>query len=274
MYDQYGREQANAILGTVMTKIFLPGLDDVTAEYASKQLGDTTIFAKTYQDFPGKKNDNVRYAEQKRVLMHAGEIRQIAAHKELLIVNDTAPPIKAAYPPLAVLKDKFTSNEYGKPDVLYLGDIDERYNFGEGLERASEIVSNVPFSVEKTNEIGKKVTDEQIAQIVENAVSEIIDENILLSETQKDEKADFDAFLTDDEDIASRINAASANSSGTSKPPPIILSKTIEPEAKPKSIKNKIGKLSDALNGLSDDVRAAQAEIYDRSLLEINRSVI
>ena len=68
MYDQYGREQANAILGTVMTKIFLPGLDDVTAEYASKQLGDTTIFAKTYQDFPGKKSDNVRYAEQKRVL--------------------------------------------------------------------------------------------------------------------------------------------------------------------------------------------------------------
>ena len=66
--------------------------------------------------------------------MHAGEVRQIAAHKELLIVNDTAPPIKAAYPPMAVLKDKFTSTEYGKPDVLYLGDIDARYNFGEGLE--------------------------------------------------------------------------------------------------------------------------------------------
>ena len=274
MYDQYGREQANAILGTVMTKIFLPGLDDVTAEYASKQLGDTTIFAKTYQDFPGKKSDNVRYAEQKRVLMHAGEIRQIAAHKELLIVNDTAPPIKAAYPPLAVLKDKFTTKEYGKPDVLYLGNIDERYDFGEGLERASEIVSNAPFSIEKTSEIDQTITDEQIVQIVDESVSEVIRENIFLSEIEKDEKADFDEFLTDDEDIASRINAASANSSGTSKPPPIILSKTIEPEAKPKTVKNKIGKLLDALNGLSDDVRAAQAEIYDRSLLEINRSVI
>ncbi|QYO67712.1 type IV secretory system conjugative DNA transfer family protein [Leptolyngbya sp. 7M] len=62
MYDQYGRERANAILGTIMTKIFLPGLDDVTAEYASKQLGDTTIFSKTFQDFPGKKHDNTRYA--------------------------------------------------------------------------------------------------------------------------------------------------------------------------------------------------------------------
>lgn len=273
MYDQYGREQANAILGTVMTKIFLPGLDDVTAEYASKQLGDTTIFAKTYQDFPGKKSDNVRYAEQKRVLMHAGEVRQIAAHKELLIVNDTAPPIKAAYPPLAVLKDKFTTKEYGKPDVLYLGNIDERYDFSEDLKQASEIIPDVPFSVEKTSEIDQTITDEQIARIVDESISEVIGENLFLSEISDSEKADFDEFLTDDDDIASRINTSSANSSGTSKPP-VVLSKTIEPGTKPKSVNNKIGKLSDALNGLSDDVRAAQAEIYDRSLLEINRSVI
>ena len=172
------------------------------------------------------------------------------------------------------MKDKFTSKEYGTPDVLYLGDIDERYDFSEGLERASEIIPNVPFSVEKTSEIDQTITDEQNARIVENAVSEVIGENIFLSENEKDEQADFDEFLTDDEDIASRINAASAGSSGTSKPSPVVLSKTIEQEIKPKPVKNKIGKLSDALNGLSDDVRAAQAEIYDRSLLEINRSVI
>jgi hypothetical protein len=274
MYDQYGREQANAILGTVMTKIFLPGLDDVTAEYASKQLGDTTIFAKTYQDFPGKKSDNVRYAEQKRVLMHAGEVRQIAAHKELLIVNDTAPPIKAAYPPMAVLRDKFTSPEYSKPDVLYLGDIDARYNFGEDITNMSEFVSEIPFSNAKSGEINQTITDEQIARIVDKSVSEVIGENIFLPEIEKSEKVKFDDYLTDDEDIASRISETSESGSGTSKKPPIILSKIIESKANPKSTKSKIGKFSDALNGLSDEVRAVQSEIYDRSLLEINRSVI
>lgn len=124
MYDQYGRERANAILGTVMTKIFLPGLDDVTAEYASKQLGDTTIFSKTFQDFPGKKNDNTRHSEQKRSLMHASEIRQIARHSEVLIVSDTAPPIRAAYPPFAVMRNGYAAKRKGSPREIHLGDID------------------------------------------------------------------------------------------------------------------------------------------------------
>ncbi len=120
MYDQYSREQANAILGTIQTKIFLPGLDDVTAEYASKQLGDTTIFSKTFQDFPGKKQDNTRYAEQKRALMLPTEIRQTAAHSEVLIISDTAPPIRAAYPPLAVLKEVTIPAFKGNPKEGHL----------------------------------------------------------------------------------------------------------------------------------------------------------
>src|SRR5690606_27172960 len=135
MYDQYGRERANAILGTVMTKIFLPGLDDVTAEYASKQLGDTTIFSKTFQDFPGNKNDNTRYAEQKRALMHASEIRQIARHSEVLIVSDTAPPIRAAYPLFAVLKSVYPAKQKGHPRELHLGDIDQAFSLREDQDR-------------------------------------------------------------------------------------------------------------------------------------------
>jgi type IV secretion system protein VirD4 len=127
MYDQYGRERANAILGTVMTKIFLPGLDDVSAEYASKQLGDTTIFSKTFQDYPAKKHDNTRYAEQKRALMLASEIRQIAAHSEVLIISDTAPPIRAAYPPLAVLRNSCAAKQKGSPREIHLGDIDPAF---------------------------------------------------------------------------------------------------------------------------------------------------
>ncbi|MGD9590708.1 MAG: type IV secretory system conjugative DNA transfer family protein [Pyrinomonadaceae bacterium] len=135
MYDQYGREQANAILGTIMTKIFLPGLDDVTAEYASKQLGDTTIFSKTFQDFPGKKQDNTRYAEQKRALMQPNEIRQTAAHSEVLIISDTAPPIRAAYPPFAASKNIFRAETKGTPTEVHLGDVDPQFMLSSPAER-------------------------------------------------------------------------------------------------------------------------------------------
>ena len=136
MYDQYGREPANAILGTIMTKIFLPGLDDVTAEYASKQLGDTTIFSKTFQDFPGKKQDNTRYAEQKRALMQPNEIRQTAAHSEVLIISDTAPPIRAAYPHFAVSKKVFPALTKGAPIEIHLGDVDLQFLLSAPIERA------------------------------------------------------------------------------------------------------------------------------------------
>lgn len=127
MYDQYGREQANAILGTVMTKIFLPGLDDATAEYASKQLGETTVFSKTFQDFPGRQNDNTRYAEQKRALLQPVEIRQIPPHAELIVINDTAPPIRAAYPPIAVLKEKFVSPVHRIGEPTHLHEVDPKF---------------------------------------------------------------------------------------------------------------------------------------------------
>lgn len=147
MYDQYGRERANAILGTVMTKIFLPGLDDVTAEYAAKQLGDTTIFSKTFQDYPGKKHDNTRYAEQKRSLMHASEIRQMARHSEVLIVSDTAPPIRAAYPPYAVLKNPHVAKPKGSPRELNLSDIDPAFDTRGTIELP-------PSSLKEANDSG------------------------------------------------------------------------------------------------------------------------
>lgn len=166
MYDQYGRERANAILGTIMTKIFLPGLDDVTAEYASKQLGDTTIFSKTFQDFPGKNNDNTRYAEQRRALMHASEIRQIARHSEVLIVSDTAPPIRAAYPPLAVIRNGYSANKKGAPRELHLGDIDPSFLLTQTTELTNKSKDN---KREIMNAVSKSVdrvfTDETIIEL-------------------------------------------------------------------------------------------------------------
>lgn len=285
MYDQYGKEQANAILGTVMTKIFLPGLDDVTAEYASKQLGDTTIFSKTYQDFPGKKNDNIRYAEQKRALMHAGEIRQIAAHRELLIVNDTAPPIKAAYPPLAVMPQKFDAPRYSTPPILYLGDIDSHFLRDERADRKLE-AANAEIKPEKDS-----VADEfqKSAEEKLNTVSEAVD-GVLTEETvfgssgsQKAETGDAAATapLAENEDVASRAVAIAAQANASVAGimvKPKILSKTIQPAgensptvavagASGKSIKN-------ALNDLKEDVQARFQAEYETSLVEMNRSLV
>ncbi len=223
MYDQYGREQANAILGTVMTKIFLPGLDDVTAEYASKQLGETTIFSKTFQDYPGTKNDNIRYAEQKRSLMHAAEVRQIAVHNEVLIVTDTAPPIKAAYPPLVVMPAKFAVPNYGNPRVVHLGDIDPAFR----LDKAD--VNAAP------NRQAPTLLDYELEEIVSDAVENVLtDEAIFGSVTEE----------------------------------------TMDLKTNESRFGDSVPSLADALDNLTGDVRGKLQEQYNRSVLEMNRSVI
>lgn len=279
MYDQYGKEQANAILGTVMTKIFLPGLDDVTSEYASKQLGDTTIFAKTYQDFPGKKNDNIRYAEQKRSLMHAGEVRQIAAHKELLIVCDTAPPIKAAYPPLAVLKSKFVSPVYGTPRTPYLGDVDSGYRHEQNADASEAESTSADVESETNAEESAQNQATDLEQAIEESVSHAVSDAAIFGDETVETKLSLTEPLTDSEDVASRITAASANDAGEAKipqPATIILTKIIDADAPlpTKAKKKKLRAMSDDLSGLPDEVRAASQAAYDRSLLDFNRSVI
>lgn len=188
MYDQYGRERANAILGTVMTKIFLPGLDDVTAEYASKQLGDTTIFSKTFQDFPGKKNDNTRYAEQKRPLMLSSEIRQISAHSEVLIISDTAPPIRAAYPSMSISRALYKRKTIGVPDILHLGDRDARFQLNRKQRGNAEEFSDN----EKVTDVVSEVVDEVITDetLLENIDIQNASPNLLETLDNQIQKAD------------------------------------------------------------------------------------
>ena len=281
MYDQYGKEQANAILGTVMTKIFLPGLDDVTAEYASKQLGDTTIFSKTYQDFPGKKNDNIRYAEQKRSLMHAGEIRQIAAHRELLIVNDTAPPIKAAYPPLAVLPQKFDAPVYSAPPVLYLGDIDARYLKDNRTPKKSE-ATNTETKTEKDSVANAEKSAEEKADAIVEAVDNVLTEETVFGSSNSSEKNQTNvvastAPLGAGEDLASRYGSAQAiYSAPVESPKPTVLSRTIEAENEKSSIvaAAPAKTIKYALNDLKEEVQAKFQAEYETKLIEMNRSVV
>lgn len=116
--DQYGDKGAKAILETMMTKIFLPGVNGETATYASDLLGKTTIHTETSVDYKGTDKDNTRYSEAGRALMLPDEIRQMPKFRQLLVVTDTAPPVKAAFPPVYLRKDIQKAVVYRKPEVL------------------------------------------------------------------------------------------------------------------------------------------------------------
>lgn len=120
--DQYGDRGAKAILETMMTKIFLPGVNGETASYASDLLGKTTIHTETSVDYKGTDKDNTRYSEAGRALMLPEEIRQMPKFRQLLVVTDTAPPVKAAYPPVYLRRDIQKTIVYRKPEVLRLAD--------------------------------------------------------------------------------------------------------------------------------------------------------
>lgn len=120
--DQYGDKGAKAILETMMTKIFLPGVNGETASYASDLLGKTTIHTETSVDYKGTDKDNTRYSEAGRALMLPDEIRQMPKFRQLLVVTDTAPPVKAAFPPVYLRRDIQKAVVYRKPEVTRLAD--------------------------------------------------------------------------------------------------------------------------------------------------------
>ena len=127
VHDQYGQEGGNAILGSIGTMIFLPGLDDVTTQFASRRIGQTTVWSHTTVDGKGKKLDNERQSETGRALMDPTEVRQMVKHQQCVVVIDTSPPIKAGYLPYAVLKQRAIAVEYGEPKLVTLLQAEEAY---------------------------------------------------------------------------------------------------------------------------------------------------
>jgi hypothetical protein len=125
--DQYGHDSANAILGSVGTMIFLPGLDDATAQFASRRIGQTTAWSHTTVDGKGGKFDNERQSETGRALMDPTEIRQMVKHRQCVVIIDTSPPIKAGYPPFAVQRIKAMPNNYGEPTLVSLASAEEAH---------------------------------------------------------------------------------------------------------------------------------------------------
>jgi type IV secretory pathway TraG/TraD family ATPase VirD4 len=101
LYKQHGRDGAQAILGSISTQIFLPGLDSETAQYAVKRIGRTTVLQHTNVDAPGSTYDNERLAETGRDLIDPAELRQMAEYTQAIAIIGSAPPIKFGFPQCA-----------------------------------------------------------------------------------------------------------------------------------------------------------------------------
>jgi type IV secretory pathway TraG/TraD family ATPase VirD4 len=99
VYKQHGRDGAQAILGSVGTMVFLPGLDSETAQYAVKRIGRTTVLQHTSVDAPGSQYDNERDSETGRDLLDAAELRQMVEHSQAVAITGSAPPIIFGFPP-------------------------------------------------------------------------------------------------------------------------------------------------------------------------------
>jgi len=125
--DQYGTDSANAILGSIGTMIFLPGLDDVTTQFASRRIGQTTVWSHTTVDGKGTSLDNERQTETGRALMDPTELRQMVKHQQCVVIIDSQPPIKASYPPLAVSRQRALAIDYGQPRLVSLIEGEEAY---------------------------------------------------------------------------------------------------------------------------------------------------
>jgi len=64
--------------------------------------------------------DSERQSETGRALMDPTELRQMVKHTQCVVVIDSAPPIKASYPPFAVQKVRALAPEYGSPRLVSL----------------------------------------------------------------------------------------------------------------------------------------------------------
>jgi type IV secretory pathway TraG/TraD family ATPase VirD4 len=98
LYKQHGRDGAQAILGSIGTMVFLPGLDAETTQYAAKRIGRTTVLQHSAVDATGDFYDQDRLSETGRDLLDAAELRQMPEHTQAVAITGSAPPIKFGFP--------------------------------------------------------------------------------------------------------------------------------------------------------------------------------
>jgi type IV secretory pathway TraG/TraD family ATPase VirD4 len=237
VFDQYGENGAKAILETMMTKIFLPGVNGETAEYASNLLGKTTIFTDTSVDYEGTKQDNTRRSETGRALMMPDEVRQMPKYGQLLMITDTLPPIKAQYPPIFINPRICEPARYALPLPLSLSDV-ESFSVREKPEN-SESRDDIETSSENSQDIEAESN---------NSVTEFCDEQI--------NNYDGDFYATVETRRAARNAAASSQQLKIK--PQTIQTKTMIEDAT----------LLETVSDVQDDVLDSDKDIYDEFLID------
>lgn len=101
MDAQFGVNYARAVRQAFLTRIFLPGLTDESADYAVKLLGKTTTFQSSSNDAVGRVLDSERLTEVGVDLMNATELREMLEFHQAIAVVDTAYPARIGFPPTA-----------------------------------------------------------------------------------------------------------------------------------------------------------------------------
>jgi len=196
-----------------MTKLFLPGCNGETATYASELLGKTTVHTETSVDYAGADRDNTRYSEAGRALMLPDEIRQMPKYRQLLVVTNTAPPIKAAYPPIYLRKDVAKPFVYQKPDVLRLSDANIPRS-GSFARASIESGSSTSAKQKKTVK-GKRAKNQSTVSVgntrfekTEPAVATVLENNAFFQIDSRGVAADFEPELNS---ALSKITDAALN---------------------------------------------------------------
>jgi type IV secretory pathway TraG/TraD family ATPase VirD4 len=184
--DQYGDRGAKAILETCMTKLFLPGCNGDTATYASDLLGKTTVHTETSVDYKGTDKDNTRYSEAGRALMLPDEIRQMPKFRQLLVVTDTAPPIKAAYPPVYLRRDIQKAVALRKPEVLRFSDA-QTFGGGKSFVHSGEATGQTAERGAKPKKAkGKRRKNQTAADAAAESSADLQNETAVAMSSQTD----------------------------------------------------------------------------------------
>lgn len=102
---QYGHESAKTFLGTAGINIFLPGVDDDTAEIASKRLGETTILQRSSSDAKNDGLDSEKVSEAGRKLMMPQDLTTQKWFTQCVITIKGLAPIRTKIPNDAKIQD-------------------------------------------------------------------------------------------------------------------------------------------------------------------------
>jgi type IV secretory pathway TraG/TraD family ATPase VirD4 len=95
--DAYGEKAAKAIMESVGTLMFLPGMKGDNADFAVRLIGRTTVLQKSVRDAQANAFDSENASETGRNLMDADELRRLKWFNQLIVINNDSLPIRARF---------------------------------------------------------------------------------------------------------------------------------------------------------------------------------